>query len=72
MIESLAVEMMNITGPFLLVAFLLLMVVIYMLPTIVTFARGLERKSSIAALNLLTGWTLAGWIVSFVWAVKEE
>ncbi len=42
---------------------------IYMIPTIVAFWRKHAYAWVIAGVNLFGGWTGAGWIVAFVWAV---
>jgi uncharacterized BrkB/YihY/UPF0761 family membrane protein len=45
---------------------------IYFLPTIVAFRRQKRDCVAIGALNLLLGWTLIGWAVSLVWALKND
>lgn len=44
----------------------------YMLPTIVGAARQRHNLLAIAALNLLLGWTLIGWVVALVWALTSN
>jgi hypothetical protein len=51
-----------------LVAFVGVGIVIYFLPAIV--AAKFRNAGAIFVLNLLLGWTLIGWIVALVWAVK--
>lgn len=41
---------------------------IYFMPAIISFSRKMESAWGVMALNLLLGWTLIGWIASFVWA----
>lgn len=56
------------------IAFILIAIVlapfIYMGPAIVAFRRGHQKRGAITFLNLLLGWTLIGWIGTFVWAVE--
>ncbi len=43
---------------------------LYLLPTYEAWKRKQPNLVSIFALNLLLGWTLIGWVVSLVWALK--
>lgn len=45
--------------------------IIYFCPTIIAFKKERDNKASILALNLLLGWSVVGWVVSLVWALKE-
>jgi hypothetical protein len=47
---------------------LLLIALIYMLPTLIAFGREHPRRHDIVVANILVGWTLIGWIVVFLWA----
>jgi hypothetical protein len=47
---------------------LILVVVIYMLPTLIAFGREHPRRHDIIVVNILLGWTLIGWIAVFLWA----
>ena len=49
--------------------FFLSSLAIYFYPTI-RAAAGHQRIGTIFALNLLTGWTLVGWVCAFVWATR--
>jgi hypothetical protein len=51
------------------VVLLVLIVAIYMLPTLIAFARDHPRRGAITLINVLFGWTLIVWIVVFVWAL---
>jgi hypothetical protein len=42
----------------------------YMFPTIRAFQRGHPQRWRILLLNASLGWTVAGWIASFIWAKK--
>lgn len=44
--------------------------VFYFIPSIIAFNK--KNASSIIALNLLLGWTFIGWVVSLVWALKND
>ncbi|HXO00470.1 MAG TPA: superinfection immunity protein [Stellaceae bacterium] len=48
---------------------LLLIVLIYMLPTLIAFGREHPRRTDIAVVNILLGWTLIGWFAVFLWAL---
>ena len=47
---------------------LLLILLLYMLPTLIAYARDIRRRRTLAVLNIVAGWTLIGWIVAFLWA----
>lgn len=51
---------------------LALMIVAYMVPSIVCFYRNTGNKVAISALNLVSGWTLVGWIACFIWAFVDK
>lgn len=40
----------------------------YLTPMIVAYARGHKNTLAISVLNLLTGWTVIGWLVALVWS----
>jgi Superinfection immunity protein len=46
--------------------------VLYFLPSIMAFARSKRDLLAIFLLNLFLGWTVIGWVVSLVWAVKTD
>ena len=41
----------------------------YSLPTVCAMTRRHKDTNAIAALNLMLGWTLVGWIVALVWSM---
>lgn len=49
---------------------MLLLVALYMLPTIVAYKRLVPNFGSIAVINVLLGWTLVGWAVALAMAVR--
>ncbi len=51
-------------------AFLIIFLVIYFIPTIVGWNK--KNGTSIMLLNLFLGWTLVGWVVALVWATTYE
>jgi len=46
--------------------------VMYFLPAIIALARSKRDLFSIFLLNLFLGWTMIGWVVALVWAVKTD
>jgi hypothetical protein len=46
--------------------------VFYFLPAIVALARHKRDAVSILVLNLLLGWTMIGWVIALVWALKQD
>jgi hypothetical protein len=42
---------------------------LYFVPTIVALNRGHQSQNAIFALNVFTGWTALGWVLSLVWAL---
>lgn len=48
------------------------LIFVYLLPTLCAKCRRHQSILSIFILNLFLGWTLLGWVVSLVWALKTE
>jgi hypothetical protein len=46
--------------------------VMYFLPSILAFARSKRDMTAIVLLNFFLGWTMIGWVVALVWAVKTD
>jgi hypothetical protein len=46
--------------------------VMYFLPSIIAFARNKRDTAAILLLNIFLGWSVIGWIVALVWAVKTD
>jgi hypothetical protein len=44
----------------------------YFLPSIIALARSKRDIASIILLNFFLGWTMIGWIVALIWAVKTD
>lgn len=46
--------------------------VMYFLPSIIALARSKRDIVGILLLNLFLGWTMIGWVVALVWALKTD
>jgi hypothetical protein len=46
--------------------------VMYFLPSIIAIARSKRDITAIVLLNFFLGWTMIGWVVALVWAVKTD
>ena len=47
----------------------ILLFALYFLPSIIALCRGKESGTSgIVLVNLFLGWTIAGWLLAFVWS----
>src|SRR5580692_4924441 len=44
---------------------------IYLLPLVIGLARGVPDIGSVAVINILLGWTLAGWVLSLALAMRS-
>lgn len=51
---------------------LLIALILYMLPTLIAFARDIPHRFLINVLNIVFGWTLIGWIICFLWSLMEH
>lgn len=49
--------------------FLAILFAVYFLPSVIAFSRKHHNRAAILGLNFLLGWTVLGWIGSFVWAL---
>lgn len=54
-------------GPFLTT--LLILALMYFIPSIVAFRRQHQNATPIMVLNLFLGWTILGWVASLIWAL---
>ena len=54
------------------VILLLLCLIIYMLPTLIAYARDVRSRQTITVVNIIFGWTLIGWLIAFLWAMLAE
>ena len=51
---------------------IILVVALYFVPTIICGVKARKNGGAIAALNLLLGWTVIGWVVALIWAISED
>jgi len=49
---------------------LMLIAILYMLPTLIAYARDVPQRQTITVLNIILGWTLIFWVIAFVWAMS--
>lgn len=47
-------------------------IAIYILPTLVAMVAGNSKKGKVILVNLLLGWTVIGWVVSLIMALKKD
>jgi len=47
-------------------------IAIYFIPTIMAYSNKKVDKASIGALNFFLGWTVIGWVIALVWALKVD
>ena len=45
---------------------------VYFLPTIIALVRSKRDKAAIFVLNLFLGWSVIGWVIALVWALKQD
>ena len=53
---------------FIIVCLFAISVVIYFLPAIIGKNRGINSSGALFFVNLISGWTLIGWLICFLWA----
>jgi hypothetical protein len=46
--------------------------VMYFLPSIIALVRSKRDITAIVLLNFFLGWTMIGWVVALIWAVKTD
>ena len=54
------------------IIFFLLMLALYLLPTIVAEVRAHKSSNSVLVINLFLGWTLIGWVVALAIAFNSN
>ena len=52
--------------------FIIVLLVLYFLPSIIGFSKKKSNSGAIFALNLLLGWMFVGWVISLVWALTKD
>ncbi|MCU8008470.1 superinfection immunity protein [Shewanella sp. SM87] len=63
---------LNEVGTFVAASFFLLAPALYFYPMYEAYFNKQPNFYSIFALNLFLGWTLVGWVVALVWALKSQ
>lgn len=55
-------------------AFIVLSLIIlaYLLPSLVAFARHHRNDNSICVINIFLGWTILGWIICLAWSFSSN
>lgn len=50
---------------------IIVVLIFYFVPVMTAAERENKNIASIAVLNIFLGWTVLGWIVALIWAVKN-
>jgi len=48
----------------------MLIATLYMLPTVIAYARDIPQRQTVVVINLMIGWTVAGWVVAMIMATN--
>jgi hypothetical protein len=67
-----AVISTDAASPLLGIILVLVCVGLYFLPAIIASRKRKRNATAIGVLNLLLGWTIAGWIISLIWALTND
>lgn len=51
---------------------LLVLLVVYFIPTLYAKKVGHRNSDAILLLNLFLGWTFIGWVIAMVWAAMDQ
>jgi hypothetical protein len=51
---------------------LMLIAILYMLPTLIAYARDIPARQTITVINIILGWTLIVWVIVFIWAMSAQ
>ena len=49
-----------------------MILILYFAPTILAMKHRTRNRQMVAALNILAGWTLIGWVIAFVMAYSPD
>jgi len=52
--------------------FYLIIIVIYLFPSLIAYKRSHLNMDAILILNLFLGWTFLGWVIALVWAFTNR
>lgn len=50
---------------------IIVLALLYLTPTVIAFYRQHHNLAPIVVVNLLTGWTVIGWVVALVWSLTS-
>lgn len=56
---------------FTLVAWIILLLVLYLTPVILAYSLGSTHGKEILILNITLGWTILGWLAALIWAIAS-
>jgi len=51
---------------------IIVILILYFVPTFIAAIKGKSNSVAIFALNLILGWTFIGWLVAFIWALTND
>src|SRR5690554_854430 len=51
---------------------IIVILILYFVPTFIAAIKGKSISVAIFALNLILGWTFIGWLVAFIWALTND
>ncbi len=51
---------------------IIVLLTVYVLPTIVAYLRKVPNKGSVAVVDVLLGWTLIGWVAALAMAARSR
>lgn len=63
--------MNTLTAVFVIITVITLALAAYLLPTLIACARRAPDLAAVILINILLGWTAAGWIVALILAVRR-
>ena len=49
----------------------LILAAIYLIPSIIVALGSKRHSTAIVVLNLFAGWSIVGWVLALVWAIKS-
>jgi hypothetical protein len=51
---------------------LVILLVVYFVPTVIALARGHHQSAAIFLTNLFLGWTVLGWLAALIWSATAK
>ena len=54
------------------VALVIVLIVLYFVPTVIAIRRKSDNITGIALLNIFLGWSTLGWLAAFFWALLSD